>query len=80
MVKLKLQYFDHLMQRVNSLKKTLKLEKIEGKRRGRRTAEDVMVRWHHRLNGHEFEQKKKKSRLAIMWWTKIEMNAFGKWS
>ena len=30
---LKLQYFGHLMQRVNSLKKTLMLEKIEGKRR-----------------------------------------------
>ena len=30
---LKLQYFGHLMQRVDSLKKTLMLEKIEGKRR-----------------------------------------------
>ena len=33
-LKLKLQYFGHLMQRVNSLEKTLMLEKIEGKRRG----------------------------------------------
>jgi len=33
MLKLKLQYFDHLMQRANSLEKTLMLEKIEGKRR-----------------------------------------------
>ena len=33
MLKLKLQYFDHLMQRVNSLEKTLMLEKIEGRRR-----------------------------------------------
>ena len=32
-LKLKLQYFDHLMQRPNSLEKTLMLEKIEGKRR-----------------------------------------------
>ena len=32
---LKLQYFGHLMQRVDSLKKTLMLEKIEGKRRRR---------------------------------------------
>ena len=32
-VKLKHQYFDHLMQRVNSLEKTLMLEKIEGRRR-----------------------------------------------
>ena len=35
-LKLKLQYFGHLMQRANSLEKTLKLGKIEGrKRRGR---------------------------------------------
>ena len=33
MLKLKLQYFGHLMQRVDSLKKTLMLEKIEGRRR-----------------------------------------------
>ena len=33
MLKLKLQYFDHLMQRADSLEKTLMLEKIEGRRR-----------------------------------------------
>ena len=33
-MKLKLQYFGHLMQRANSLEKTLILEKIEGRRRG----------------------------------------------
>ena len=33
MLKLKLQSFGHLMQRANSLEKTLMLEKIEGKRR-----------------------------------------------
>ena len=48
---LKLQYFGHLMQRANSLEKTLMLGKIEGK-----TTEDEMVGWHHQLNGHEFEQ------------------------
>ena len=32
---LKLQYFDHLMQRTDSLEKTLMLGKIEGRRRGR---------------------------------------------
>ena len=32
MLQLKLQYFGHLMQRANSLEKTLMLEKIEGKR------------------------------------------------
>ena len=31
---LKLQYFDHLLQRANSLEKTLRLEKTEGRRRG----------------------------------------------
>ena len=34
MLKLKLQYFDHLMQRVDSFEKTLMLGKIEGGRRG----------------------------------------------
>ena len=33
MLKLKLQYFGHLMQRIDSLEKTLMLEKIEGRRR-----------------------------------------------
>ena len=50
---LNLQYFGHLMRRPNSLKKTLMLGKIAGRRR---TAEDEMVGWHHRLNRHEFEQ------------------------
>ena len=35
MLRLKLQYFGHLMQRPDSLEKTLKLGKIEGGRRGR---------------------------------------------
>ena len=34
MLKLKLQYFGHLMKRANSLEKTLKLGKIDGRRRG----------------------------------------------
>ena len=33
MLKLKIQYFGHLMRRADSLKKTLMLEKIEGRRR-----------------------------------------------
>ena len=43
MLKLKLQYFGLLMQRVDSLEKTLILEKIEGRRR--RTTEDEMGGW-----------------------------------
>ena len=53
-LKQKLQYFGHLMQRTDSLEKTLILGKIEGRRRDE--TEDEMVGWHHRLNGHEFEQ------------------------
>ena len=53
MLKLKLQYFAHLMQRADSLEKTLMLGKIEGRRR--RGRQDEMGGWHHRLNGHEFE-------------------------
>ena len=54
MLKLKLQYFAHLMQRADSFEKTLMLGKIEGRRR-RGMTEDEMVGWHHRLNGHESE-------------------------
>ena len=54
MLKLKLQYFCHLMQRTDSLEKTLMLGKNEGGRR--RGQQRMMVGWHHRLNGHEFEQ------------------------
>ena len=43
MLKLKLQYFGHLMRRANSLEKTLMLGKIEGRKRGRQR-----MRW---LNG-----------------------------
>ena len=55
MLRLKLQYFGHLIRRADSLEKTLMLAKIEGRRR-RGAAEDEMVGWHHRLNGHESEQ------------------------
>ena len=44
MLKLKLQYFAHLMRRANSLEKTLMLEKIEGRRRREQ-------QWMRRLDG-----------------------------
>ena len=47
MLKLKLQYFGHLMRRNDSLEKTLMLEKIEGGRRRKGMTEDEMVGWHH---------------------------------
>ena len=52
MLKLKLQYFGHLMQRVDSLEKTLMLGGIGGRRR--RGRQDEMAGWHHWLDGHEF--------------------------
>ena len=54
MLKLKLQYIGHLIWRTDSFEKTLMLGKIEGRRK--RGWQDEMVGWHHRLNGHEFEQ------------------------
>ena len=62
MLKLKLQYFGHLMWRTHSFEKTLMLRKTEGRRRrglraggeGEGGEEDEMIGWHHRLNGHGF--------------------------
>ena len=58
MLKLKLQYFGHLMQITDSFEKTLMLGKIEGgRRRGRqRMRRQRWVWWHHWLNGDEFGQ------------------------
>ena len=47
-LKLKLQYFGHLMQRTDSFEKTMMLEKTQGRRK--REPEDEMVGWHHQLN------------------------------
>ena len=54
MLKLKLQYFGHLMERTDSLEKTLIPGKIEDRRRRGRQRMS-WLEWHHRLNGHEFE-------------------------
>ena len=51
MLKLTLQYFGHLMRRVDSLEKTLMLGGIGGRRR--RERHDEMVGWHHQLDAHE---------------------------
>ena len=55
MLKLKLEYFGHLMRRTDSFEKTLILGRIEGRRR-MGTTEDERVGWHHQLDGREFEQ------------------------
>ena len=52
MLKLKLQYFGHLMRRIDSLEKTDAGRDWGQEEKG--TTEDEMVGWHHRLNGHRF--------------------------
>ena len=53
MLKLKLQYFGHLMRRTESFEKTDAGKDSGPEEKG--TTEDEMVGWHHRLSGHEFE-------------------------
>ena len=59
MLKLKLQYFGHMIQRTDSMKKTLMLggkKNKNGRQKKKGMTEDEIVGWHHRFNGHEFEQ------------------------
>ena len=53
MLKLKLQYFGHLMWRADSFEKDPDAGRDWGQEE-KGTTEDEMVGWHHRLNGHEF--------------------------
>ena len=53
MLKLKLQYFGHLMRRFESLEKTDAGRDWGQEEKG--TTEDEMAGWHHQLDGHEFE-------------------------
>ena len=55
MLKLKFQYFGHLMWRTDLLEKTPMLGK-DRRWEEKGTTEDEMIGWHHWLNGHEFEQ------------------------
>jgi len=52
---LKLQYFGHMMQKTDSLEKTLITGK-DWRQEEKRATEDEIVRWHHQLDGHEFDQ------------------------
>ena len=47
MLKLKLQYFGHVMRRVDSLEKTLMLGGIGGRQEEKGTTEDEMAGWRH---------------------------------
>ena len=53
MLKLKLQYFGHLMRRVASLEKTDAGRDWGQEEKGMK--EDEMAEWHHQLDGREFE-------------------------
>ena len=77
MVKLKLQYFGHLMQRADSRKDPDAGKDWSWEEKG--TIEDEMVGWHHRLNGHEFEQasgdsKGQRSQAFCSPWDRKESN------
>ena len=63
MLKLKLQYFGHLMQRTDSLEKTPVLGGIRGKRR-RGMTEDEMVGWHHQFYRRVWASS------GSWWWTR----------
>ena len=53
MLKLKLQYFGHLMRRVNSMEDSDAGRDWGQEEKG--TTKDEMAGWHHRLDGREFE-------------------------
>ena len=55
MLKLKVQYFGHLMRRTNSLEKTLRLVKTEDRKRRGQQRMRWLDGWHHRHNGNAFE-------------------------
>ena len=61
MLKLKLQYFGHLIGKVDSFEKTLMLRGIGGRRRG---WQNEVAGWHHWLDGHESEWTP-----GSWWWT-----------
>ena len=64
MLKLKPQYFGHLMWR-NALENSLMLRKIEGRRtKGWQRGE--ITEWHHRLDRQEFEQ------APVVWWLSVK--------
>ena len=83
MLKLKFQYFGHLMWRADSLERTLMLGKIEGRTRGGQRMKTVG--WHHWLNGHEFVETPKNSEGQGSWHAAVHEVAksqtqFSKWT
>ena len=67
MLKLKLQYFGHLMRRADTLEKTMMLGNIEDRRR-RGMTEDEIVGWHHQLHGLWHHQTSWVWASSRSWW------------
>ena len=65
MLKLKVQYFGHLMKRADSGKDSDAGKDITQDEKG--MIEDQMIGWHHRLNGHEFEQTLEGIDWVVQW-------------
>ena len=55
-MKLKFQYFGHLVLRADLLEKTLLLAGKDCQQEEKRATEDEMVGWYQQLKGHEFEE------------------------
>ena len=66
MLKVKLQYFGHLIWKANSSEKTLMLGKDWGQEETG-TTKDEMIEWHHWLNGRESEQTQGESEGQEAW-------------
>ena len=74
---LKLQYFDHLMQRADSLED---LDAGKYWRQEKGITEDKMVGWHHGLNGLEFEQAPGDSEGQGRPWGRKESDRLSNWT
>ena len=80
LLKLKLQYFGHLLWRADSLEKHPDAGKDWGQQRW--MTEDDLVGWHHELNRHELEQalgdnEGRGSLMCCRWWGRKEADSNG---